>query len=269
MRGVSRASQVSLRESLDAKTQGRISATRLGDELFAVVRLLSEEHGLRRALADPAKPAQEKEAITRQLLHGKLTRAAEDLAAEAAASKWASPRDFTDAMEELAVESYVIAAQNDGSLDDLEDDLFRFARVIGGQPDLRAALAGSAPEAGKQELVHSLLKNKVTANASSLITQVATHPRGRTPQDALDVAAQVAARRREEFLATVRVATPLSAQQSQRLKTALQAAYGNAVHLNVVLDPSVIGGMSVLIGDELIDGTAASRLAEVRRRLAS
>lgn len=269
MRGVSRASQATLRESLDAKTQGRVSATRLGDELFAVVRLLDEEHGLRRALADPAKPAAEKEAITRQLLHGKLSRGAEDLAAEAAASKWASPSDFTDAVEELAIESYVIAAQNDGSLDNLEDDLFRFSRVIGGQPDLRAALAGTVPESGKQELVHNLLRNKVTEDASSLITQVATHPRGRPPQDALDVAAQVAARRRQEFLATVRVATPLSTQQSRRLKTALQTAYGNAIHLNVVLDPSVIGGMSVQIGDELIDGTAASRLADVRRRLTS
>jgi F-type H+-transporting ATPase subunit delta len=117
--------------------------------------------------------------------------------------------------------------------------------------------------------VQALLKNKVTKTADDLLTQVATHPRGRTPQDALDVAAQVAARRRQEFLATVRVATPLSAQQSQRLKRALQTAYGNAVHLNVVLDPSVIGGMSVQIGDELIDGTAASRLADVRRRLTS
>jgi F-type H+-transporting ATPase subunit delta len=269
MRGVSRASQATLRESLDSTLQGRVSATRLGDELFSVVMVLDEEHGLRRALADPAKPGEEKAAITRQLLRGKVTRSAEDLVAEAAAAKWASPSEFTDAVEQLAIESYVIAAQNDGTLDDLEDDLFRFARVISGQPDLRAALAGTAPEPGKQQLVQALVKNKVTKTADDLLTQVATHPRGRTPQDALDVAAQVAARRRQEFLATVRVATPLSAQQSQRLKRALQTAYGNAVHLNVVLDPSVIGGMSVQIGDELIDGTAASRLADVRRRLTS
>jgi F-type H+-transporting ATPase subunit delta len=268
MRGVSRASQAALRESLDAKVTAT-SAVGIADELFAVVMLLDEEHGLRRALADPAKPDAEKGAIIRQLLHGKISQQAEDLAAGAAEAKWASPGNFTDAVEELAIECYVIAAQSDGTLDDLEDDLFRFARVIGGQPDLRAALAGSAPEQGKQELVRFLLKNKVTDAAGKLITQVATHPRGRSPQDALDAAALVAARRREEFLATVRVAAPLSPGQRQRLKRALQGAYGNAVHLNVVLDPSVIGGMSVQIGDELIDGTAASRLAEVRRRLAS
>jgi F-type H+-transporting ATPase subunit delta len=268
MRGVSRSSQATLRGGLDSKVT-KTNAVRVGDELFSVVRLLDEEHGLRRALADPAKPAAEKGAIVRQLLHGKVSRPTEDLTAEAAEARWASPSDFTDAVEELAEECYVIAAQNAGTLDDLEDDLFRFSRVISGQPDLRAALAGSAPEAGKQELVHRLLNRKVSGPAMSLITQVATHPRGRTPQAALDAAAQVAARRASESLATVRVAAPLSQAQLSRLRTTLQTAYGNPVHLNVVLDPSVIGGMSVQIGDELIDGTAATRLAEVRRRLAS
>jgi F-type H+-transporting ATPase subunit delta len=66
----------------------------------------------------------------------------------------------------------------------------------------------------------------------------------------------------------VRVATELSAAQRQRLLDALTAAYGRGVHMNLVHDPTVVGGVSVQIGDELIDGTAASRLAEVRRRLA-
>jgi F-type H+-transporting ATPase subunit delta len=268
MRGISRTSLADLREDLDAKATSS-NAVRVADELFAVVRLLDSEHGLRRALADPAKPATEKGAIVRQLLHGKVSQPTEDLTAEAAEAKWASPGDFTDAVEQLAIECYVIATQNDGTLDDLEDDLFRFSRVISGQPDLRAALAGGAPRAGKQELVHRLLDRKVTGPALSLITQVTTNPRGASPQAALDEAAQVAARRASEFLATVRVAAPLDQARRSRLRTTLQAAYGKAVHLNVVLDPSIVGGMSVQIGDELIDGTAATRLAEVRRGLAS
>jgi F-type H+-transporting ATPase subunit delta len=268
MRGVSRTSQAALRESLDAKVTGS-NAVRTGDELFSVVRLLDDEHGLRRALADPAKPDAEKGAIVRQLLHGKVSQPTEDLTAEAAEAKWANPGDFTDAVEQLAMECYVIAAQSDGKLDDLEDDLFRFSRVISGQPDLRAALAGGAPQAGKQELVHNLLNRKVTGPALALLTQVATYPRGTSPAAALDEAATVAARRASEYLATVRVATPLDQARRSRLRTTLQAAYGKAVHLNVVLDPSVVGGISVQIGDELIDGTAATRLADVRRGLAS
>jgi F-type H+-transporting ATPase subunit delta len=84
----------------------------------------------------------------------------------------------------------------------------------------------------------------------------------------LDLAASIAARRREQLIAVVRAATELSAAQRQRLLAALTQAYGQGIHLNVVHDPAVIGGISVQIGDELIDGTAASRLAEVRRKLA-
>jgi F-type H+-transporting ATPase subunit delta len=102
-----------------------------------------------------------------------------------------------------------------------------------------------------------------------VLTQVLTHPRGRSPQGALDLAASIAARRREQLIAVVRVATELSAAQRQRLLETLIQTYGQGVHLNVVYDPSVIGGISVQIGDELIDGTAASRLSEVRRKLAS
>jgi F-type H+-transporting ATPase subunit delta len=101
-----------------------------------------------------------------------------------------------------------------------------------------------------------------------MITQVLTHPRGRSPQAALDLCAGIAARRREQLIAVVRTATQLTAGQRSRLRATLAAAYGQGIHLNVVHDPAVVGGLSVQIGDELIDGTAASRLAEVRRRLA-
>ncbi len=102
----------------------------------------------------------------------------------------------------------------------------------------------------------------------TLITQVVTHPRGRSLTAALDLCAAIAARRRQQLIAVVRSAVELSATQRRRLAEALADAYGHQVHLNVVIDPSVLGGMSVQIGDELIDGTAATRLAEVRRRLA-
>jgi F-type H+-transporting ATPase subunit delta len=268
MRGASRASYAVLRDRLAAAVPGAPIAAQVGDELFAVTRLLDSEHGLRRALADGTKPSAEKAALITRLLRGRVTQATSDLVAEAAASRWASPGDLADAVEQLAIEALTLAAQYDDRLDDLEDDLFRFARVVSGQPQLRSALAGSAAEATKQELLQDLLARKVSAPSLSLITQVLTHPRGRSPQAALDLCASIAAHRREQLIAVVRVATELTPAQRQRLATALANAYGRAIHLNVVLDPEVVGGMSVQIGDELIDGTAASRLAEVRRRLA-
>jgi len=268
MRGASRASYAELRERLDAVVHGPVLADLIGDELFAVVRLLDSEHGLRRALADPTKPSQEKAEVARRLLHGKVSPETEDLMAEAAAARWATPGDMADAVEQLAVEAFTLAAQYGNTLDDLEDDLFRFGRLVSGQPALRSALIGPAPVDAKQSLLSNLLDGKVSTPSLKLITQVLTHPRGRSPQAVLDLSAAIAARRREQLIAVVRVAAELTAQQRRRLKATLTEAYGQGVHLNVVHDPTVIGGMSVQIGDELIDGTAASRLAEVRRKLA-
>lgn len=268
MRGASRASYTDLRDRLDAALTSASIAELTGDELFAVVRLLDSEHGLRRALSDPTKPPGEKAAVATRLLHGKVSPVTEDLVAEAVTARWATPGDMADAIEQLAIEALTLSAQLGGTLDDLEDDLFRFGRLVSGQPSLREALIGPASAPAKQTLLATLLSGKVSQPSLAVITQVLTHPRGRSPQAALDVAAQIAARRREQLIAVVRVATELTAQQRRRLGATLAATYGKGIHLNVIHDPAVIGGMSIQIGDELIDGTAASRLAAVRRRLA-
>jgi F-type H+-transporting ATPase subunit delta len=270
VRGASRASLAGLTERLEAEdiTSATV-ATRLGDELFAVTGLLDAEHGLRRALSDPGKPAAEKGAVAGALLHGKVTERTEALVAAAAESRWASSGDLSDAIEQLAIEAVVLAAEADGALDDLEDGLFRFGRVVAANPDLRATLADpSAPEEGKQELLRTLLHGKVTPITLRLISQMVTHPRGRSLTAALDLCAGIAARRRQQLIAVVRSAVELSAAQRRRLARALSASYEHQVHLNVAVDPTVIGGMSVQIGDELIDGTTVSRLAAVRRKLA-
>jgi F-type H+-transporting ATPase subunit delta len=267
MRGASRASYAELRERLAATVPGAPLAAQVGDELFAVTRLLDSEHGLRRALADTTKRGEDKAALVTRLLRGRVAQTTTDLVAEAAAARWASPGDLADAIEQLAIEALALAAQFDGTLDDLEDDLFRFGRVVSGQPRLRFALIGPAPGAAKQGLLQDLLAAKVSTPSLSLITQLLTHARGRSPQAALDLAATIAAHRREQLIAVVRVATELTPAQRQRLARTLAEQHGRGIHLNVVHDPEVIGGMSVQIGDSLVDGTAASRLAEVRRRL--
>jgi len=269
VRGASRASFAALSERLTAERfTSAAEASELGDELFAVTGLLDTEHGLRRALSDPAKPGAEKGAVTTELLHGRVTPRTEALVVAAAESRWASPGDLADAIEQLAIEAKVLGAQAEGVLDEVEDELFRFGRVVAGQPELRTALSGTwLPDERKRVLLGSLLDGKVTPVTLSLINQMVAHPRGRSLNAALDLCADIAARRREMLIAVVRSAVELSDSQRRRLAAALAAAYGHEVHLNVIVDPSVIGGMSVHIGDELIDGTTASRLATVRRKL--
>ena len=248
---------------------GTSLAATVGDELFAVLHLLDSEPGLRRALADPSKPADEKGAIVVALLHGKVTPATEELVAATVRAQWAGPADMTDALEQLAVEAFAIAAEESGQLDDLEDELFRFSRVVASEPELRAALTEPAlPDAGKQGLINALLADKVTPVTLRLITEMSLHPRGRPLLVSLDMCTRIAAERRQRLIAVVRTATDLSAEQRRRLADALAGIYGHEVYVNIVIDPEVMGGMTIQVGDELIDASVASRLAAVRRKLA-
>lgn len=269
MRGASRPSFEELRDQLDGALTSSGQARNVGDGLFAVTGLLDTQHGLRRALSDPGKPAAEKAAIAGQLLHGKITQLTEDLVTSAVEKRWASSTDLADAIEELGIESLARQAEYDGTLDDLEDELFRFGRLVVAQPDLRNALSGSAPGPVKENLLNALLNGKATKVAQDLINQAVLHPRGRSLPAVLDLCAQLAADRKNQLIAVVRVAKDLSAQQRTRLAAALSSTYGHKIHLNVLIDPAVVGGISIQIGDELIDGTAAARLTAVRRKLAA
>src|SRR5579872_6474865 len=130
MRGASRPSFAELREQLPRAATSPASAKLTGDELFAVTGLLDTEHGLRRALSDPGKPAAEKSAVARSLLGDKISAATIKLVETAVEGRWASPSDLADALEQTAMEAECIAAEFDGTLDDLEDHLFRFSRLI-------------------------------------------------------------------------------------------------------------------------------------------
>jgi F-type H+-transporting ATPase subunit delta len=246
------------------------TAEAVGEDLFAVLRLLGREHALRRALSDPSKPADEKGAIAAALFHGKVTPQAEEVLTAAVRSRWASSADMTDAIEQVAVEAFAVAAEASGQLDELEDELFRFGRVVAGAPELRIALSESVvPDDRKRELLRALLDGKVTPVALRLITEMSLNPRGRSLPASLEMCTRIAARRRERLIAVVHVATDLTPAQRRKLADTLAANYGHDVYINVVTDPAIMGGMTIQIGDELIDASVASRLAAVRRRLAS
>jgi F-type H+-transporting ATPase subunit delta len=268
VRGSSRASLALAKERLTQTLAGDADPGQLGDELFAVTGLLDSEAGLRRMLADPTREAQAKTGLVRRLLGGRIGAPALDLVSGLVAERWSEPADLADACEQLAALAIVEVAERDGSLDDVEDELFRFGRVVNAEPELRAALSNPFfPADRKRGLLDALLGGKVTGTTMRLVTQAAVQPRGRTLDASLDEFAHLAAERRERLVAEVHVAIALTAEQRRRLGTALAAAYGHDVHLNVVLDPQVIGGISVQIAGEIIDGSTASRLAELRRRL--
>ncbi|HEY5986279.1 MAG TPA: F0F1 ATP synthase subunit delta [Streptosporangiaceae bacterium] len=270
MRGASRAAFGEARDQLASVVSDATAAATVAEELFEIVGLFDREAGLRRALSDATSAQSARTGLVRELLGGRVSRATLDLVAGMAADRWAGPRDLTDATEQLAVLATAAAAQGADQLDDLEDELFRFSRIVRGEPELHAALASPRlPADRKRSVLDTLLEGKVTPQSLRLITQAAVYPRGRSLEATLSEYARLAAEWRQRLIALVRVATELTASQRERLAAWLAATYGHGIQLNVVLDPHVVGGMSIQIGDEFIDGSVANRLAVLRRRLAA
>ncbi|GII61622.1 ATP synthase subunit delta [Sphaerisporangium krabiense] len=268
MRGLSRSSLAEVEERFNA-VAGTADLGRVAEDLLAVSVLLDREHGLRRNLADPARTAERKDEVVRSLLSGRISDAALETVVAAVSVKWSKSVDLADALERLSVIASVAEAESQGRLDDVEDELFRFGRIVEANPELRHALADPAvPAEAKRGLLADLLGDKVAPSTLRLVTQLALYPRGRSLERGLDEYIQLVAEQRQQFVAVVRSAVPLTDAQRQRLAAWLRTTYGRDVHLNVEVDPKVIGGFSVRLGDELIDTTIAGRIEEVRRRLA-
>jgi F-type H+-transporting ATPase subunit delta len=264
MEGPSRASLRALRDAVPAKGNPR----QLSDDLYAVVGLLALQGSLRRALSDPALDVSRKTAIIDQLLGEQLAKPTITLLKTAVELRWSESRDLVDALEELAVDSALAVAEAAGQLDEVEDELFRFERILDAEPALRAALTDMAlPDDRKRELLHRLLDGKVNDVTFSLLERAVITPRGRTIERVITDLSALAAKRRERLIARVTAAVELTDQEQTDLAAALQRNFGSDIQLEVVVDPELLGGLTVRIGDELIDGSVARQLAEARRRL--
>lgn len=269
-RGSSRDSLAELRQALTARAEAKgADPVALGEELFAIASLLDAQPALRRALTDRSRTADERSEFVTGLLGGQVGTAAAELTAGAVASTWSRVRDLADALEYAGVLAIVIGAEGSSRLDELEDELFRFSRIVESDSALLRALTDRSIDARhKSELAASLLEGKATDATVRLVRHAVTAPRGRTFDEALAAYISIAAERKNQLVAVVHTAVPLTDQQRTRLVAALTRQYGHEVDLQVVVDPSVVGGLRVQIGDELIDGTLAGRLDDARRRLA-
>ena len=270
MHGASRAALANARERLTALSAGLPDAAGISgvaDGLLAVVRLLDREGSLRRTLGDPTAPAVAKEALLDSLLGSQLDPLALTVLKQAVGARWSSARDLVDAVEVLGITAVFLVAQADGALDEVEDELFRFARTVAREPALRAVLTDRALDVErKRALLAGLLADKVKPATLRVVDALVLTPRGRTLEDGLEDFARLAADVRARTLATVTTAVPLDDAQQQRLAASLTRQLGREVQLQVEVDPSIVGGVVVRVGDEVIDGSSRHRLAEARRR---
>jgi F-type H+-transporting ATPase subunit delta len=175
-------------------------------------------------------------------------------------------------MSDTRIDGYARAlfeiARAEGTLDEVEDELFRFARSFESSDALRQALTDEQiPAAKRQAIVEDLLGGKATATTTQLVSMVVGSGRGRELPAIVDRLVARASSSKQLELAEVRSAVELSDDQKTRLAAALANATGKQVNLKVVVDPSVLGGLVATIGDTVIDGSVRTRIDQLKARL--
>jgi F-type H+-transporting ATPase subunit delta len=273
MQAASRQALKALRGHLEAVTT-RFSTpegmTNLAEELYGVVGLLIAAPQLRRMLSDPTTPPEGRAELAGRLFDGKIGASTMQVLRDAVALRWSSPFDMFDALETSADDVLFGAAEQAGELDEVEDELFRFERVLDANSRLTTALDDAAAQAERRvSLVRELLGDKVRPITLRLLEHAVASRRKHSVPLALDDLLELAAARRERSMARVISAVELTRAQQDRLAEALTELYGRPINIRAATDPTVRGGLVIRVGDEVIDGSIAKRLAEARAGLAN
>ena len=270
--GSSRASVLTLRKSLAdlVSKQSATDAAQFSADLFTVLTLLSSSVGLRRALTDNSRDAASKADLISNLFGKNVTEAAKTLFSEAASLRWSNPAEIADAIENLAVESASAAADKSGELEKMENQLFDFARALVANPEFRQALnTSSDTDANKVTLLESVVNGKYSSHTINLLKRVVVLRRGRSIDATLATYSNYVSNSRNRLVAHVKTAIALTESQTSSLIAALTKQMGKEVHVNIEIDPKVLGGISIRYADDVIDGTVVNRLADASRALVS
>lgn len=256
-----------LSQNLDELVEDSEASSELAKELFSVVDLCDSHSELRRAISDPGTSVEARQSLVHHLLDGKVSTQTCDIVTQAASRRWIRMSAMPDALEMLAVRSVLVEAREQGHLDDVEEELFRLRQVILADVELQEAFNRRArPVADRQDLVNHLLDGR-TQPQSILLARRAVVARTASMLTTLSTYMEQAVAVRERTLAVVTTATELSDDQRRRIHEQVERITGREVVMHEIVDPNVLGGARVEVGNEVIDGTVASRLDQARRKL--
>lgn len=233
--------------------------------LFAAARVVSSSHQLRAAIADAEADPAAKAGLLDAVFGSALTPDARGLLGVVAAQRWSRSEDVLEGIEELGLR---VAAATAPEGTELEAELFTFGRAVGSDAELELALSSKlGSNDAKVALVDRLLTD-ASPQARTIMSQLVQEPRGRRIGELIRHAAAVVADASGFAVATVTSAAPVAPAQLQRLAAGLSAKYGRHLRINQVIDPAILGGLRVQVGDDVTDGTIAKRLGDLRLQLA-
>lgn len=254
-----------------AKNLDNKALSTLSSELVAVAKMLDGEIVVTRYLTVPAEDAAPRVRLIERLVSDKVGDATLDVLRAAVSERWSANSDLVDAIEHISRQALLEVAEREDKVDEVEDQLFRFSRVLDAQPRLAILLGDfGTPAEGRIGLLRKVLENasgRVNPIALALLTQTVELLRGEPAEVAVKFLAKVAVARRGEIVAQVSAAAELSDDQRTRLIEVLSRIYNHPVTVQLQTDPELLGGLLIAVADEVIDGTLSARLAAAQAQL--
>jgi ATP synthase F0 subunit b/ATP synthase F1 delta subunit len=273
LRAASREALAALVKKFDEVADGLDAAglSTLADDLTAVAKLLIAETALNKHLAEPKDDAAPAVRLLERLLDGKVGAPALDIVKTAVSQRWSTESNLVEAVEHVARLALLVRADKANQSEEVEDQLFKFGRVLDTDPRLITLLSDyTTPAEGRLGLLAKVLDgggSAVNENAAALLAQTVELLRGERADEAVADLAELAVSRRGEVVAHVGAAAELSDAQQSRLTEVLGRIYGHPVSLQQNVDPELLGGLLISVGDEVIDGAVSSRLTAAKSGL--
>ncbi len=237
--------------------------------LLAMAKVISANKSLLNTLTDSGLSNDTRSGVIKDLISQFASKSAIEIISQAVAFRWSEPEDLLKAIEASGYRAAFASSESSNELDRVEDEIFAFERAISASGELELMLADpNISDESRFKIINDLVGKTFTQTSIELVNYALGNRHGRSITTTLKDLSKLAADRRGRLLAEITTAIALSADQESRLVSALKAIYKQDIQLKKVVDKKVIGGVSVRIGDEVIDGTISNRIAQIKRELA-
>lgn len=242
-------------------------SAQIGTDLFVAVDRLDEERALRISVAETSTSAEQRKGIMNQVFAGKVSESALSVLNEAAAQTWSTPRELRTGLVSLGRRALLRGAESQGQLKQVEDELFTLSTILEREDELISLLTDrrSSMDA-RRKLVADIIYGKVTMFTEALVLQVIGRPEDNPVDDVANLSSEAASLQGRE-VARVQSATELNEVQQSALAEKLEEIYGRAISIQSEVDPSLLGGVKIRVGSEVIDGSTRGKIARMKSTL--
>lgn len=271
MRG--EASRIADRESRDSLApklrDTREDAWRIGNELFTITKVLDDSIQLERALTDPSRPVADKVAVLKELLGDNAHPMTMEIMTDLVSRRWSRARDIANAVEDFGVDAMMYYADATDATLQVSIELSELHSALLNLPVVRAKLYDyQATSEARVKLFREVFSGKTLNKVTMRLAEHATcNLRRRRYLETIQWLINKFSRHMGESMVTVTTATPLKKEQIKRLVEVYSAKVGRQAHINSVVDPTVLGGMRIQVGDEVTDNTVVAQLQNLHRKV--